>query len=151
MFYNNPEDWNETAGGAARGPMHSQATPVLTVTNDERVETLYNALQRALAMDGPQSVKLSGARTIVAFCCGGGEDRVVALLDRKPNEVTMDGGAAEIEIHLTDEQVDEFCRGELNIPLAASVGDVISYGPVRKYLVVDAILRDRLRAARKGS
>lgn len=110
----------------------------------EREETaLRERLARALAHEVPALQRLATANTSVTFCVEGEED-LTLLLDRYPPEV-VDAGPAEIEIHLSAEQARRFSAGALSVPLEAAEGRIACRGPVRKYLVVDAIVRGLLR------
>ena len=105
--------------------------------------TLRERLGRVLERDDAKVLYLASARTSVSFntpC-----ESVTLLLDRRPPALADDGEPAEIELVLDDEQAERFLAGKLNVPLALLAGEVTWRGPVRRYLVVDAVLRSLLR------
>jgi len=105
-------------------------------------------LERALSGDGHAVARLGAAGTSVSFrvtdALGAS---VTLLLDRKPPQVAERDEPAEVTILLTAEQAGRFARGQLALPAALVAGQVSCRGPVRKYLVVDPILRARLAEA----
>ena len=105
--------------------------------------TLRERLGRVLGSDDAKVLYLASARTSVSFKTPG--ESVTLLLDRRPPALADDGEPAEIELVLDDEQAARFLAGRLNVPLALLAGEVTWGGPVRRYLVVDAVLRSLLR------
>jgi hypothetical protein len=104
---------------------------------------LHERLVRVLARDDPRVLRLASARTSVRF--GSPRETVTLLLDRRPPALADDGEPAEIELTFDDEQAERFMAGALNVPLALLTGEISWRGPVRRYLVVDAVLRSLLR------
>lgn len=126
-------------GSGMEGPSESQS--------GRAAEKLRARLAGALARrDQPAVRRLRSAATSVTFRVEG-SGSVTILLDRDPPEVATDEEPAEIDILLSDEQAGAFSDGQLPLSMAIVGGEVECRGPVRKYLVVDAILRTILKRA----
>lgn len=110
-------------------------------------DTLRRRLADVLAVEGTETARLAAARTSVTFRLADEEDTVTVLLDRMPPAVADGNQAAEIEISLPATQAAEFARGRLRLPVALFMGELAYVGPVRKYLIVDAVLRSLLARA----
>lgn len=109
---------------------------------------LRDAVERALRGDERTSHRLAKAQTTVAFVVvDEPTESVTVLLDRRPPQVAPDDEPAEVTFELTAAQAERFARGELHLPNAVLFGDVAAYGPVRKYLAKDPVLRALLRDA----
>ncbi|MCW3014552.1 MAG: transporter related protein [Solirubrobacterales bacterium] len=105
------------------------------------------AVEDALASPDPAAQRLRYADTSVAFCVEGPvAERFTLLLDRQPAAI-VDGDDAEVQIVLTSQQAARFSRGDLPMPAAVIAGEVLTQGPVRKYLEVDPVLRRLLQEA----
>jgi phospholipid/cholesterol/gamma-HCH transport system ATP-binding protein len=105
----------------------------------------YAALADALAADRPEVTRLTYARTSVRFVLPDSE--ITLLLDQRPPQVLRGGAAAEIEVHLGDEQARRFARGDLHLTAEIIAGHAPTSGPVRRFLEVEPILRGLLAAA----
>jgi phospholipid/cholesterol/gamma-HCH transport system ATP-binding protein len=113
--------------------------------NSQRAPELRDALERVIASDSPTVGRLSYAKTSVRFNTEGRQDPVTLLLDRRPAELAGSDEPAEVEIHLSAEQAEQFALGRLPLSSAIVRGLVQTSGPVRKYLEVDPIVRGLLR------
>ena len=102
---------------------------------------LRRALLRAIESgEGSRAVhRLGSAATSVTFHIEG-HGRVTLLLDRRPPMLT-DDEPGEITIELDVDQARRFSAGELVLSNHLLQGTVIAWGPVRKYLAVDPIVR----------
>ncbi|HEX6390388.1 MAG TPA: ATP-binding cassette domain-containing protein, partial [Solirubrobacteraceae bacterium] len=97
------------------------------------------ALEDAIALKDPAVGRLRHARTSVRF--GVGSQSVVLLLDRDPIAVGDGDEPAEIEFALSAAQADALSRGQLSVVDALIRGEIVTHGPVRRYMEVDPILR----------
>jgi phospholipid/cholesterol/gamma-HCH transport system ATP-binding protein len=111
-----------------------------------RVGTVREALEEALATGLHSVDRLFYASTKVTFELED-EPGVTLLLDRQPVEIGE--GEGEVVIALDREQARAFVAGRLPLTAAIITGRVTSWGPVRKYLEVDPIIR-ALLARRAG-
>jgi hypothetical protein len=106
---------------------------------------LIRCLQSVLASEDPRLARLGMAGTSVSFQVRDApEQSVTVLLDRDPPTVTGGDEPAEITIELSEEQAARLARGALRLPPAMLSGQIGYRGPVRKYLMVDAVLRSLL-------
>lgn len=107
---------------------------------------LRASLERALSQDALAVERLGGAGTSVTFGIAGGETCVTLLLDADRPSV-CEGDGAEIRIELDADAEAEFVRGRLVMSTCLLEGQARSWGPVRRYLTVDPILRGLLARA----
>jgi hypothetical protein len=142
-----------------RGDFMSATAVVETSNADERLPAderspgtaidsgLRRRLEAALDLeaDDPRRLRLSVANTSVTFDVLGGES-VTVLLDRNPPIVTDGSEPAEVTISLDPELADRFSQGAISLPPKLLAGAARCHGPVRKYLMVDAVLRGLLAA-----
>jgi phospholipid/cholesterol/gamma-HCH transport system ATP-binding protein len=114
-------------------------------------DALRGALERAVALTGPELRRVGHADTSVAFTVTGRPEAAATLvLDRHACHVVGGGTDAEVEIVLTAEQADAFAAGRLPMT-AAVVADAVGVaGPVRRYLEVDIVLRRLLELGAEG-
>jgi hypothetical protein len=112
---------------------------------------LRRRLEAALDLEAgdPRRLRLSIANTSVTFNVPGREP-VTVLLDRNPPTVTNGSEPAEVTISLDSDQAERFSRGAISLPPLLLAGAATYQGPVRKYLMIDAVLR-ALLAANAGS
>ena len=112
-------------------------------------ERLRQALARALDAEGDQRLRrLSHANTSVTFeVSGSTPTKMTLLLDRNPPELHGGDQPAAITITLTPEQADRFAIGALSLPVTLASGRATWTGPVRSYLMVDAVIRSLLANA----
>jgi hypothetical protein len=99
----------------------------------------------ALAAEDGRRGRLSLAGTSVTFNVHGAKpESVTVLLDRDPPVVVDSGEPAEVTIDLSADMADQFSRGAASLgPLLLS-GGAAYRGPVRKYLIIDPVLRGLL-------
>ncbi len=103
---------------------------------------LRERLQAALDSDDPRIARLAAARTSVCFqVTDDARESTTLLLDRDPPSLAGGEEPAEITIELEQAQAQRFARGALQLPSALLLGRIGYRGPVRKYLVVDPVLR----------
>jgi hypothetical protein len=103
---------------------------------------LRERLAAALAGDDPRIGRLAKARTSVTFQIRGQPGAAATvLLDRDPPVLTATAEPAEIVIEFDQAQAASFAVGELSLPPRLLTGDVAYQGPIRKYLMVDPVLR----------
>ena len=112
-----------------------------TLTSGFVASELRNALDKALGSGAPSLDRMAYAETSVSFGVAGERERVTLLVDRRPPKALSGDEPAEIEIELTPEQGLRFANGLMPMPEAVATGAVSYRGPVRKYLMVDPILR----------
>jgi hypothetical protein len=106
---------------------------------------LSECLRSVLSSDDPRLARLGMAGTSVSFQVPDApEQSVTVLLDRNPPTVTSGEEPAEITIELSEDQASRLARGVLRLPPAMLAGQIAYRGPVRKYLMVDAVLRSLL-------
>jgi hypothetical protein len=106
---------------------------------------LRAALEEVVNSDDPRLTRLSQAGTSVSFVnLDAPNDSVTMLLDRDPPVVADGSEPAEITIELTGDQAGKVARGTLSLPPALLNGQVSYRGPVRKYLMVEPVLRSML-------
>ena len=119
-----------------------------TPPTPESEPRLRERLATALAGDDPRIGRLTKSQTSVTFTI---RDRPAAaatvLLDRNPPKVAAAVEPAEIVIEFDRAQAAQFAIGELSLPPRLLAGDVTYQGPIRKYLVVDPVLRAVLRGS----
>ncbi|MHB8692224.1 MAG: hypothetical protein ACYDHH_13360 [Solirubrobacteraceae bacterium] len=105
---------------------------------------LRTSIERALAQGGLPVERLGDAGTSVTFAVtGSAGDTVTLLLDRDMPVVSTNGDA-EIRIEFDPARAAEFVRGALVLSTCLLDHRAHSWGPVRKYLAVDPILRGLL-------
>jgi hypothetical protein len=98
---------------------------------------LRERLESALRTDDPRIGRLGGAGTSVCFqVLHDPAQSATVLLDRDPPTVVRGDEPAEITIELDEQQAER-----LSLPPALLAGDIAYRGPVRKYLMVDPVLR----------
>jgi hypothetical protein len=103
---------------------------------------LRERLAAALAGDDPRIGRLATAGTSVTFQIRDHpEAATTVLLDRDPPQVAAAVEPAEIVIEFDHAQAARFASGELSLPPRLLAGEVAYLGPIRKYLVVDPVLR----------
>ena len=114
---------------------------------------LQQALEQALAADQPAKLdRLGGADTSVSFRIAGERpEAVTVLLDRQPPCVVAGSEPAEVSIEIDRRQAELFVDGRLTLPALMLAGHVQYSGPVRKYLMVDSVLRSLLAEAAGNS
>src|SRR5581483_341203 len=103
---------------------------------------LRERLMSALGTDDPRINRLGAAGTSVSFQVADdpGQSATV-LLDRVPPSVVGGDEPAEVTIALDQAQAERLARGGLSLPSALLAGKIGYRGPVRKYLMVDPVLR----------
>jgi hypothetical protein len=122
-------------------------TDQLTASPDDAghvAATLRARLEEVLdlAADDPRRTRLSNADTSVTFAVRGAEsESVTLLLDRNPPTVAPAGDPAEVGIELTPAQALDYAGGGVSLGPLMLAGEVNYRGPVRKYLMVDAVFR----------
>jgi hypothetical protein len=115
------------------------------MSSDHDGGTLRECLHSVMASEDPRLVRLGQAGTSVSFQIQGAPgESVTVLLDRNPPSVEGGDEPAEITIELSREQAAHLARGTLSLPPAMLDGEIPYRGPVRKYLVVDPVLRAML-------
>jgi hypothetical protein len=103
---------------------------------------LRDRLESAFQTDDPRIGRLGGAGTSVCFqVLHDPTQSVTVLLDRDPPAVLGGDEPAEITIELDEQQAERLARGGLSLPPALLAGQIAYRGPVRKYLMVDPVLR----------
>jgi hypothetical protein len=103
---------------------------------------LRDRLTSALGTDDPRINRLGVAGTSVCFqVAHDPEQSATVLLDRVPPAVLAGDEPAEITIELDEAQAERLARGGLSLPPALLAGQIAYRGPVRKYLMVDPVLR----------
>ena len=103
---------------------------------------LWDRLQAVIARADPRLGRVSSAGTSVSFTVRGAPTApVTLLLDRDPPQLVAGEEPAEIAIELDHHQAEQFARGELSLPPRLLEGRVAYRGPVRKYMIVDPVLR----------
>src|SRR5581483_3403444 len=103
---------------------------------------LPERLRQALASDDPRIGRLGSAGTSVRFYVRDDPDQsATVLLDRSPPSVIDGDEPAEVTIELEAAQAERLARGSLSLPPLLLSGAVGYRGPVRKYLMVDPVLR----------
>ncbi|MHB8693470.1 MAG: hypothetical protein ACYDHH_19715 [Solirubrobacteraceae bacterium] len=103
---------------------------------------LRDRLEQALSTDDPRINRLGGAGTSVCFQVRDDPGQsATLLLDRSPPSVIGGDEPAEITIELNNQQAERLARGSLSLPPLLLTGAVGYRGPVRKYLMVDPVLR----------
>ena len=103
---------------------------------------LRERLTSALETDDPRIGRLGNAGTSVSFQVPDDPSQsVTVLLDRDPPAVLGGDEPAEITIELDAEQAERLARGGLSLPPALLAGKITYRGPVRKYLMIDPVLR----------
>jgi hypothetical protein len=103
---------------------------------------LRERLAAALAGDDPRIGRLAKARTSVTFQIRGHPGAAATvLLDRDPPILAAGAEPAEIVIEFDRAQAASFAIGEFSLPPRLLTGDVAYQGPIRKYLMVDPVLR----------
>lgn len=108
---------------------------------------LRECIQQVFAGGDLRLDRLSRAATSVCFCVlDDPSQSVTVLLDRNPPSVVSGEEPAEITIELGGADADALARGALVLPPALHTGRIAYRGPVRKYLMVDPVLRSLLAA-----
>lgn len=103
---------------------------------------LRDRLTSALGSDDPRIGRLGSAGTSVCFqVLHDPAQSATVLLDRDPPSVLAGDEPAEITIELDEAQAERLARGGLSLPPALLAGHIAYRGPVRKYLMVDPVLR----------
>jgi len=116
---------------------------------DEMARMLRSRLEEALDLEPGDSrrVRLSNGETSVAFTVRGADaEAVTVLLDRDPPTVAAPGEPAEVGIELKPEHVNDFVGGAISLGPLLLAGEAAYRGPIRKYLMVDAVIRGLLGA-----
>jgi len=112
---------------------------------------LPERLRQALASDDPRIGRLGSAGTSVRFYVRDDPDQsATVLLDRSPPSVIDGDEPAEVTIELEAAQAERLARGSLSLPPLLLSGAVGYRGPVRKYLMVDPVLRALLVEVDRG-
>jgi hypothetical protein len=126
----------------------SQAYPRTEELHVEpRSDLLRDRLERAIRNGGSKTQRLLAAGISVSFQVTGHPDQSVSvLLDRDPPQVLGNDEPTEITFVLTQEQAVQFARGRFRLPNALMAGKISAIGPVRKYLVIDPVVRSILSA-----
>ncbi len=115
------------------------------------VDLLRERLELVLASRDPRVRRLGASGTSVTLIVKEAPDATVTvLLDRDPPAVVLGAEPAEITIELTRADATRFAHGQLSLPTALMGGHIPYRGPVRKYLVVDPVLRSLLAALDAG-
>ena len=105
-------------------------------------DLLRERLGEGFAGGDPRLRRLSAAETSVSLqITDAPQSSVTVLLDRKPPSLAGGDEPAEITIELDEAQAERLARGGLSLPPALLAGQVGYRGPVRKYLMVDPVLR----------
>lgn len=103
---------------------------------------LRRRIEEAFAGDDQRLGRLSRAATSVCFrVLEAPEQSVTVLLDRMPPGAVGGEEPAEITIELGVDDAEALSRGRLTLPPALHAGRIAYRGPVRKYLMVDPVLR----------
>jgi hypothetical protein len=106
--------------------------------------SLRRRLEAALDLepDDRRRLRLSLASTSVTFnVLGPNRESVTVLLDRDPPTVTDGSEPAEVTIELDSDLAERFSRGAVSLGAELLAGAATYGGPVRKYLMVDAVVR----------
>ena len=127
----------------------TEATETVTIAvptvGDRRRLDLGRSLTDALRREDPDDarlVRLSLAATSVTFeVADAPHASATVLLDRMPPVVADASEPAEVTVVLTFEQAERFAEGTISLPPLLLAGEVTYRGPVRKYLMVDSVLR----------
>jgi hypothetical protein len=102
------------------------------------------------ALDLPEGdarrTRLSIANTSVTFMVEGCAAATV-LLDRDPPRVAGGIEPAEITVHFTAEAAASYGSGAVALGPVLLAGEVTCHGPIRKYLMVDSVVRRLLAGA----
>jgi hypothetical protein len=110
---------------------------------------LRGRLEAALDLEpgDRRRLRLSIAHTSVTFnVLGPNRESVTVLLDRDPPTVTDGSEPAEVMIELDSDLAERFSRGGVSLGAQLLAGAASYSGPVRKYLMVDAVVRALLAA-----
>ncbi|WP_354699665.1 hypothetical protein DSM112329_05386 [Paraconexibacter sp. AEG42_29] len=103
--------------------------------------SMRERVERVLKNEGTAVQRLGEAGTSITFTVAGGtQEPVTLLLDRVPPQLAA-GTDSEITVELDAERAQRFMRGELVLSTCLIEGGATARGPIRKYLVVDPILR----------
>ena len=104
-----------------------------------------------LESDDPRLIRLSIAGTSVSFHVSDEHtESVTLLLDRMPPVIADGSEPAEVTIELNADQAERFSRGSVSLPPLLLADQATYSGPVRKYLMVDAVLRALLAGGAGG-
>ena len=108
----------------------------------ERGGRLRARLERALSTADPRLERLAHAMTSVCVrVTDDREESVTLLLDRNPPQVVDGTEPAEITIELTGSEAQAMADGELVLAPELYGGQIPYRGPIRKFLVVEPVLR----------
>jgi hypothetical protein len=113
---------------------------------------LGTTLARIFASDDPHLRRLARAGTSVCFRVRGHADTLAltVLLDRDPPVVLAGEQPTEAVIELSDAQARALAEGRLSLPAAVYAGGIACAGSLRRYLVVDPVLRGLCAAFSAG-
>jgi hypothetical protein len=112
--------------------------------------SMRERVQRVLDQDGTAVQRLGEAGTSVTFVDSGGrQEPVTLLLDRVPPQLAA-AQHSEITVELDADRAQSFMRGQLVMSTCLIEGGASCRGPIRKYLVVDPILRRLLAVVEAG-
>jgi hypothetical protein len=106
----------------------------------ERLRALLAAAGEGLASQDPARADTSVA---VAVREPGRDPVPFAVLHLAEPAVTVTpgGGAAEVDLELTRQDLEALIEGRLHLPMAIARGDVAFRGPVRRLLRITPVLR----------
>ena len=102
------------------------------------------------ALDLPEGdarrTRLSIANTSMTFTVEG-RPAATVLLDRDPPRVADGSEPAEITVHFTAEAAESYGSGAVALGPVLLAGEITCNGPIRKYLMVDSVVRRLLAGA----
>lgn len=108
---------------------------------EEPEMSMRERVERVLEREGSAVQRLGEAGTSITFVVLGGEQEpVTLLLDRVPPQLAT-AQDSEITVELDADHAQRFMRGQLVLSTCLIEGGASCRGPIRKYLVVDPILR----------
>jgi hypothetical protein len=140
------EEREMTTYAAPPSELRSDHEPLSS--GDQACEDLRRHLVAALDLPAgdPRRTRLSIANTSVTFMVEGYAAATV-LLDRDPPRVAGGIESAEITINFTAQSAERYGSGAVALGPVLLAGEVSCDGPIRKYLMVDSVMRWLLAGA----